>query len=218
MHDSMAMRIVERAGDLCRRLSGADRCNRARFLNEVGQRATLEIRHDGVHYVVRRAVIENAADVRMHELGRGFRLASKSLGHLDVAREMRVQNLDDDRPRELRLLRDVNVGHAAAAHALEYTIPITDGATQARDLVVRPLERPAIEHGKRLGAARADGGRCPVPGTTLRAEHRSGSELHLHEVVRSPGSGHVEAQEMMGIALFLQRGHEPGPEIPLDEK
>ena len=48
----------------------------------------------------RLAVVDDRADVRMHELARRLRLAPEALAHLRVAREVRVQHLDHERPLE----------------------------------------------------------------------------------------------------------------------
>ena len=76
-------------------------------------------------------------------------------------------------PRELRLLGDVHVRHAAAAEAADHAIAVAGRAAQARDLFVRALERRALELGQRLAAARrTPARRRAIPGSALRTEHR----------------------------------------------
>ena len=77
-----------------------------------------EVRHYGEHDVGGSTVVENPADVRVNELGGGLRLAPEPLRHFRVAGEMRVQHLDDDAARQLRLLGNVDIGHSTAAEPM----------------------------------------------------------------------------------------------------
>ena len=61
------------------------------------------------------------------ELRRRLGLAPEALGDLGVAREVRVQHLDHDAARELRLLGDVDVGHAAAAQPVDHAVARAGG-------------------------------------------------------------------------------------------
>ena len=91
---------------------------------------------------VRRAVVEDRADVRMHEL------APPPPPRVEIARRPPAsrarcgcRTLITTRRAQLRLLGDVDVGHAAAAEAAQDAIAVAGGAAEARELVVGPLER-----------------------------------------------------------------------------
>ena len=108
--------------------------------------------------------------MRMHELRRRFRFAPKTLGDLGVARQVRMQNLDHDAPRELRLLGDVDLGHSAAAEAMQHAIAVSRGAAQARQLFVRAART------ERARARATD--RCTerTPPTTRGSRFRTGDK------------------------------------------
>ena len=65
---------------------------------EVGERAALEQRHHREHDVLCCAVVEDGADVRVHELRRRFCLAPESLDEFIVLHELGSNNLDSHWP------------------------------------------------------------------------------------------------------------------------
>jgi hypothetical protein len=107
----------------------------------------------------------------MHELRSGLRFSAETLGHFGVASEVRMENLEHNPTRQLDLLGHIDLGHSAAAESMKHPIAIAGGATKARDLFGRLLERRTRELWQRIGAANADRRRRSIPSTTLRTEH-----------------------------------------------
>src|SRR5262249_40431432 len=100
-----------------------------------------------------------------------FRLSTETLGDFRIAREMRMQNLDHDLPLELRLLRDVDLGHSAAAVTAKNAISVSRRATEPRQLIVGALEGAALELRQRFTTAVTRRRRRSIPRAALRTEH-----------------------------------------------
>jgi hypothetical protein len=107
------------------------------------------------------------------QLARGLGLAAEAHPHLLVAREVRVEHLEHERPLELRVLGAVDVRHAAAADAAQHAVAVPGRAAQRRDLGVGRLGGHAGELGKGVRAAAAFGGHRAVPGAALGTEQVS---------------------------------------------
>src|SRR5687767_2778759 len=105
-----------------------------------------------------------------------------------------MKNLDHDRGIETHVDRVVDACHAALTHAMHDGVTTASNLTECRyGRIGRSLTLVGV-----FGHADAApyAARClgPVPASAIRAEHRSGSELHAHEVVRRPGTSDVEVQ------------------------
>ena len=116
MHHAAPVRVVERDGHLRR---GGGRRVRAPPARSRCTRSASEppARYGITMYTVSPACaeVEHGTDVRMHEPRGRLGLAPEALGHLAVAREMRVQHLHHDLALERHLLGAEDGRHAAAA-------------------------------------------------------------------------------------------------------
>ena len=113
--DAVAVRVPERGEDLtCIRNRDRDRARPPRP-DELFERASLHVLHDDEVRAVRLTSVVDRDDVRMREPGGMRRLAAEALDELLVVRVAVVQDLDRDAPAQLLVLREVDVGHAAAA-------------------------------------------------------------------------------------------------------
>ncbi len=68
-----------------------------------------------------------------------FRLATEALSHLLFLRQLRVQDLDDQRSAQSHVLGVVDVRHAAAAQSPDDAVAITSHPSELGDLRVRRL-------------------------------------------------------------------------------
>ena len=119
--DAPPVRVVQRRRRL--RHNGRDFHGRLRSLRDaVSQRAPRQIGHDDEQHALGFAGVDNRNDVRVHELGRGARLAPKALEHFRVLREVAVEHLEHDRPLEMRVFGQVHACHAAAAESFLHLI------------------------------------------------------------------------------------------------
>jgi hypothetical protein len=110
MHDALAVRLVERVGNLA---AVAQRLlERQRALAEpVDERLSLEVLHDEIVGLTLASDVVQRADVRMRELRNGLCLPLKALGDLRRGREMLRQDLHGDRAVEACVLRPVHLSH-----------------------------------------------------------------------------------------------------------
>ena len=114
MDDALAVRLVERVGDLGRDLQRLVERQRP-LLEARGQRLAVEMRHDEVVRAVDVADVVDAADVRMVERGDGARLALEAGARIGIASDLGRQDLDRDRAIEARVAGSVDLAHAARA-------------------------------------------------------------------------------------------------------
>src|SRR5688500_845262 len=122
------MCIVESGRDLggyCRRRL---RRERAVATDSIAQGSAREIRHDEEDVIVYHSEVDDLATVRVHQLRRRCRLATESLTHLVLARQVRVKHFDHDRRVETHIEGVVDARHATLTHAMH------DRVTTAGDL------------------------------------------------------------------------------------
>ena len=114
MDDALAMRFVERVGNL-----GGDRqrlVERQRpSFQPRGQRLALEMRHDQVVRAIDAANVVDAADVRMVQRGDRTRLALEASPRIGVAGDFTRKNFDGNRAIETSIVGFVDLTHAAGA-------------------------------------------------------------------------------------------------------
>jgi hypothetical protein len=114
VHDAVAVRVAERGEDLPRVRDRHRDGTEPPGPDELLQRPAFDVLHDDEVRAVRRAAVEDGDDVRMRETGGMRRLAPEALDELLVVRVAVVQDLDGDPAPQLLVLREVDVGHAAA--------------------------------------------------------------------------------------------------------
>ena len=119
MDDALAMRLVERVGNL-----GGDRqrlVERQRpSFQPRGQRLALEMRHDQVVRAIDAADVVDAADVRMVQRGDRPRLALEAGPRIGVAGDFTREDFDGNRAIETSIPGFVDLAHAAGAeHSLD---------------------------------------------------------------------------------------------------
>ena len=107
MRNSLAVRLVQRAGNLDRKPQRLIQRQRS-LLQPLAQRLAIEVFHDEKIRVLLTADIVEHADVGMIHAGHGARFAFKPLAQFGVAREVRRQNSDGDRAVEPRVSRFVD--------------------------------------------------------------------------------------------------------------
>ena len=114
VHDALLVGTIERVGHLDPERQ--DLLGRKRALRQaVGQGLALEILHDEVVDTCFAPDVVERADVRMRELRDGARLAIEALPELGVLGELRRQHLDGDDAVQARVLRAIDLAHAAGA-------------------------------------------------------------------------------------------------------
>ena len=114
MDDALAMRLVERVGDLGGDLQRLVERKRP-FLEARGQRLAVEMRHDEVVRAVDVPDVVDAADVRMVQRGDGPRLAFETRAQIGIAGDVTRQDLDRDGAIEARVAGLVDLAHPACA-------------------------------------------------------------------------------------------------------
>ena len=112
MRDALAVRLVERVGDLDRDLQRLVERQRP-FLEARGQRLALEMRHDEVVRAIDAADVVDAADVGMVQGRDGASLALEAGPQIGIASDLTRQDLDRDCPIEARVAGFVDLTHAA---------------------------------------------------------------------------------------------------------
>ncbi len=101
------------------------------------ERAALEELHRDVVGAVELAAVEDLDDVGVLQAGGGARLAAEALDELRVGGEAAVEDLQRDLAAELGVLGAVDVGHAAAADALDDRVALVDDLALAEALAQR---------------------------------------------------------------------------------
>src|SRR5437773_2656522 len=94
VHQSASVGVIESRRDLGRDAGGSFRRKRAMPANAITQRAARQVWHHQENVVLNHSEIDDLADVRVHQLRRGFRFPLEPLPHLVLAREVRMKNLD----------------------------------------------------------------------------------------------------------------------------
>ena len=126
MHDAALVRVRERAGHLAPdadRLLDGQPVVRAEPLP---QRVALDVRHDVVELLRRRARIVDGEDVRMLQTGRELDLALEAL-RAERVRQLGVQDLDGDEPLVPHVVREEHRRRSAATDLpLQDVAPSTD--------------------------------------------------------------------------------------------
>lgn len=138
VHEALGVRRVERAGHLLDEGDGAVRRQRT-VVQDLREIAALDQAHVDEQHPVDLAEVVDGDDVRVREARHRLRFAGEALAELRILRGRCVQQLQRDVPIALRVGREVDLAHAAAAE-------------QAADLV-RPQRAPAaraLAHGRPL--------------------------------------------------------------------
>ena len=127
MDDALAMRLVERVGDLDGDLQRLVERERP-FLEARGQRLALEMRHDQVVRAIDAADVVDAADVGMVQRGDGAGLALEPGPQIGIASNLTRQDLDGDRSIEACVAGSVDLAHAAGSEGGDDLIRAEPGA------------------------------------------------------------------------------------------
>ena len=120
VHDTLAVRVGKRVGDAAHDQRGLHRRRLPAFLTQLAQVAALQQLHRDVGVVVADAGVEHRHDVRMAQAGSGARLVEEERverGAL-LGRDLEIQRLDRDQPRQQRVVRGVNRAEPAFADAV----------------------------------------------------------------------------------------------------
>ena len=113
MDDSLAMRLVERVGDLGRDLQRLLERERP-FLETRCQRLALQMRHDDKVRAIDAADVVDAADVRMVQRGDRTSFALETGPQFGIVGDLAGQDLDGDSAIEARIPCPIDLAHAAA--------------------------------------------------------------------------------------------------------
>ncbi len=127
MHDAAAMRFVQRLHDLVRALQQLAR-RQATVAGDAVQRAALDELHDDEAAALVLADFVNLADERVVERGGGQRLATQPLAGVRIVLHALRQHLDGDLALEDRVVRKVDLAHAALADEVLDTVAIREQA------------------------------------------------------------------------------------------
>jgi hypothetical protein len=111
MRDALAVRLVERLGDLDRNLQRLVQRQRP-VLQPRGQRLAVQMRHDQVVRAIDAADVVDATDVGMVQGRDGASLALEARPRIGIASDLTRQDLDRDRPIEARVTCSVDFTHA----------------------------------------------------------------------------------------------------------
>ena len=129
MRDALAMRLVQRIGDLNRDLQ----CLIQRYgatSEALGERFTLEVFHNEKIRLLLAPDVVQSADVRMIQCGDRLRFTFESLLHFGIVGKLRRQHLDRHRAIQAGIRRFVDFAHPAGANW--------------RDDIVRSKFRPSL--------------------------------------------------------------------------
>src|SRR6266496_5818058 len=91
VHQSTSVGVIESRSDLRSDAGGSFRRKRAMPANAITQCAARQVRHHQENVILNHSEIDDLADVRVHQLRRGFRFALEPLPHLVLAREVRMK-------------------------------------------------------------------------------------------------------------------------------
>ncbi len=114
MDDAVAVRLVERIGDLAREIDRLSARQRS-LLESVRQRLALEVLHDEVRDACRFPNVIERADVRVIERRDALRFALEPCTKLGIGRERGRQHFHGDGALEARVTRLIDLAHAAGA-------------------------------------------------------------------------------------------------------
>ena len=205
MHHALAVRVVERAGNL--RENRLRHRNRKRLVlrEQVIERAAVDVLHHEVQEAVLLLHRMDVDDVRMVELRRGARLGEEPVPHALTVREPRQHNLDGHAAVELQVLREKDGGHSAASElSPDLVLAECGGAELLEELQPRvetgPLAAQERRAGDRVTASAAE----PVASGDGRATAWAGyGDWHVdpqYQRVRGRGEGSP------GERVTLERG------------
>src|SRR5579862_9658051 len=169
MDYAATMRVIEGAGNLRRHRCGEYGWDRAVTYKTVGQGAAAQERHQEIDDIVILAEIHDRTDVRVDQMSCGFGFPTKALAHLGLTSEMRVEDLDDQRPPELNVLGVIDMCHAARAEPMNDAVAVPRQTPQRTNLGIRGLRRSTGDLRQRRRAARALNGDSAVPRAAVRA-------------------------------------------------
>ncbi len=114
MHDTLAMRAIERIHDFAGNVQRVvDRQRTA--LKAIGQRLALDVFHDEKAGAVLFAHVVQRADMGVIQTRDGLRFALESPAHVGVVGEVLGQHLDGNRAAEPRVGGLVDLAHPAGA-------------------------------------------------------------------------------------------------------
>ena len=118
VNDALAMRLVERVGDLDAGLERLRDPQRA-LLETLRERFTFEVLHDQeISSVLMPDVIERA-DVRVVQAGDSLRFEFQPRAQRRIRRDLRGQDFDRDRSAKTRIGRLVDLTHPPSSHAID---------------------------------------------------------------------------------------------------
>ena len=130
--DAVAVRIVERRGDLAR---DADRVVDGELLlavEPVAQRLALDEGHDVEEVRVHRSRVEERQDVRVLEVRGELDLGEEPLG-ADHGGELGPQDLERDPPVVSEVCREIDHGHAAGADLAVEPVAVFESGLETAD-------------------------------------------------------------------------------------
>jgi hypothetical protein len=116
--DAPGVRRVERQADRHSDLYRALREERPALDDDRFEIAALHVLHDDVVGAVLDAPVEDVHYVRLIQVGRRLGLVPEPLNEHRVFRELRVKDLDRDRPAQEVVASPVYIGHSAGANQL----------------------------------------------------------------------------------------------------
>ncbi len=127
MDDALAMRLVERVGNLGGNLQRLVERERP-LLETRRERLAVEMRHDKVVRAIDMPDVVDAADVRMVQRGNGSCLLFESGAKIGIAGDVTGQDLDGDGAIEARVAGFVDLTHPARAQGADDLIRAETGA------------------------------------------------------------------------------------------
>jgi hypothetical protein len=138
MDDALAMRLVERVGDLAGDLQRLVERERP-FLEPRGQRLALEMRHDQIVRAVTLADVVDAADVGMIQGGDRAGLALETRPQIGIIGDLTGQHPDGNRSIEARVAGFVNFAHSARTECAQNLIRPSRGLVTWDHDASRPI-------------------------------------------------------------------------------
>jgi hypothetical protein len=115
MNDAFVVSGGKRARDLDRDVDRAARWHRRRP-QPLAQRAALEQLHHGVGHAVCAPEVVDRENAGMRQRGDRLRFALEARDTIGIGRELPGQDLDRDKPIQLRIARAIDLAHAAGAN------------------------------------------------------------------------------------------------------
>ena len=123
MNDAVAVGVVQREGHVAEDGHDGRRSDDGLRGEPVGQRCSIDVRHNDEHHAVHLVGAMNRYDVRVRELRRCSRLAKESLSHFGHVGEQLGQDFDRDCSVELDVRPEVHDPHSTTTDlAIEHEV------------------------------------------------------------------------------------------------